>query len=509
MELFESIRREHEHGVGTTQGIARKLGIHRRMVRQALQNAVPPQRKIPQRERPKLGPAIAFIDAILLTDQKAPKKQRHTAHRIWVRLRREQSEVAVGEATVRTYVRKRKRELGLLHQETFIPQSYAYGVEAQVDWYEAYAEIDGEVRKVYGFCMRSMASGGAYHRAYLHATQQAFLEAHELAFQYFGGVFHLLRYDNLKSAVKKILRGHQREETARFIAFRSHWGFSSDFCNPGEGHEKGGVEGEGGQYRRNHLVPVPQVRDLEALNQHLSVECREDESRVIAGRTQTVGTGMLTEREHLLPLAAEPFDLAALHFPKVNSSSCVRVLTNFYSAPLPEGEAVEVKVYSSYVEVWQHGHCVARHERCFGRHQKVLELDHYLEPLLRKPGALAGSTALEQCRAQGRWPASYDQFWELLKQRRGRSAGTRAMVEVLLLGRECGPELLRAAVEQALQSGCTDVSAVRLLITSATLESPRTAEVVEIGALRNYDRPLPSVQDYDQLRASVAAVGVL
>lgn len=316
-------------------------------------------------------------------------------------------------------------------------------------------------------------------------------------------------YDNLKSAVKKILRGHQREETARFIAFRSHWGFSSDFCNPGEGHEKGGVEGEGGQYRRNHLVPVPQVRDLEALNQHLSVECREDQSRVIAGRTQTVGAGMLTEREHLLPLAAEPFDLAALHFPKVNSSSCVRVLTNFYSAPLPEGEAVEVKVYSSYVEVWQHGHCVARHERCFGRHQKVLELDHYLEPLLRKPGALAGSTALEQCRAQGRWPASYDQFWELLKQRRGRSAGTRAMVEVLLLGREGGPELLRAAVEQALESGCTDVSAVRLLITSATLESPRTAEVVEIGALRNYDRPLPSVQDYDQLRASVAVVGVL
>ena len=111
--------------------------------------------------------------------------------------------------------------------------------------------------------MRSMASGAAYHRAYLHATQQAFLEAHELAFQYFCGVFKILRFDNLTSAVKKILRGHQREETARFIAFRSHWGFESDFCNAGEGHEKGGVEGEGGQYRRNHLVPIPHVRDLE------------------------------------------------------------------------------------------------------------------------------------------------------------------------------------------------------------------------------------------------------
>ena len=508
MELFEAIRREHEHGVGTTQGVARKFGIHRRMVRQALESAVPPQRKVPQRKRPKLGPAVAFIDAILQADEKAPRKQRHTAHRIWVRLRRERPEVKVGEASVRLYVRKRKRELGLLHQETFIPQSYVYGVEAQVDWYEAWAEMDGEVRKVYVFCMRAMASGGAFHRVYLHPTQQAFLEAHELAFQYFGGVFRLLRYDNLKSAVQKILRGHQRDETARFVAFRSHWGFASDFCNAGQGHEKGGVEGEGGQYRRNHLVPVPQVRDLEELNQQLLAACREDENRVIAGRVQTVGAGMLAEREHLLPLAAEPFDLAGLHFPQVNGSSCVRVLTNFYSVPLPEGEKVEAKVYSCYVEVWQQGRCLARHERCFARHQKVLELDHYLEPLLKKPGALAGSTALEQCRAQGRWPASYDQFWDLLKQRQGRSAGTRAMIEVLLLGRECGAELLRAAVEQALQSGCTDVSAVRLLIQTARLAPRPAAEVVEIGALRKYDRPAPSVQDYDQLRANAAVAGV-
>src|SRR5438067_12072582 len=94
------------------------------------------------------------------------------------------------------------------------------------------------------FCLRSMASGGAYHRAYPHATQQAFLEAHELAFAYFGGVFRILRYDNLTSAVTKILRGHRREETARFVAFRSHWRFEAEFCTPAEPHEKGGIEGE-------------------------------------------------------------------------------------------------------------------------------------------------------------------------------------------------------------------------------------------------------------------------
>jgi transposase len=128
-----------------------------------------------------------------------------------------------------------------------VPQVYAWGGgEAQVDWYEAVAEIGDERQQVYNFAMRSMASGGAFHAAYYHATQQAFLEAHERAFHHFGGVFRLLRYDNLKSAVKEILRGHQPEETERLIAFRSHWGFQTEFCNPARGNEKGGVEGEVG-----------------------------------------------------------------------------------------------------------------------------------------------------------------------------------------------------------------------------------------------------------------------
>ena len=167
-----------------------------------------------------MAPVIPWIDGILEADQKAPRKQRHTAHRIWCRIQAERPEVEVAEATVRQYVRKRKIELGLVHGELFIPQTYQWGQEGQVDWYEAYAEIDGEQQKVYVFCMRSMGSGGAFHRAYPHASQQAFLEAHELAFEYFGGVFKTVRYDNLSSAVKKILRGQERDQTERFIAFR-------------------------------------------------------------------------------------------------------------------------------------------------------------------------------------------------------------------------------------------------------------------------------------------------
>ncbi len=169
VELFEQIRREYEHGGGTIRGIAKKLGIHRRMVREAVLSAVPAERKTPVRERPKLEPAKAFVEAILEADRKAPRKQRHTAHRIWCRIRAEMPGVQICESTIRGYVRERKIELRLVGQEVFVPQSYSWGQEAQVDWYEAYADIGEERQKAYLFCMRSMASGGAFHCAFPHA----------------------------------------------------------------------------------------------------------------------------------------------------------------------------------------------------------------------------------------------------------------------------------------------------------------------------------------------------
>jgi transposase len=283
VELFEQIRREHEFGGASIRAIAQKFQVHRRLVRQALAAAVPPERTYSQRACPRLDPVKPFIDSILETDQKAPRKQRHTTQRIYRRICQEWPQYPIGRSRVGEYVRQRKQELGLLGQGIFIPQSYYWGVEGQVDWYEAFADLSGERTKLYVFCLRSMASGAAFHCAYPRATQQAFLEAHERAFAYFGGVFRRLRYDNLSSAVKKILRGQRREETTRFIAFRSHWRFEAGFCTPGEGHEKGGVEGETGYFRRNYLVPVPSVKDLAGVNTLLEAACRDEEHRLISG----------------------------------------------------------------------------------------------------------------------------------------------------------------------------------------------------------------------------------
>ena len=142
VELFEQIRREYEFGVGTIAGIAKKLKVHRRMVREAIGSALPKPRKRTERPLWKLASAAAFVDGILEADRKAPRKQRHTAHRIWERIRVEFPECQVCERTIRLYVRKRKIALGLLVHETFVPQSYDWGVEAQVDFHEPHSSVN-------------------------------------------------------------------------------------------------------------------------------------------------------------------------------------------------------------------------------------------------------------------------------------------------------------------------------------------------------------------------------
>jgi transposase len=475
------------------------------MVREALASAVPKEKPPVSRPRPALGPVVDFIDGILEADRQAPRKQRHTAHRIYVRLRQERPGCQVAESTVRDYVRQCKLALGMLGRETFVPQSYAWGGEAQVDWYEAEADL-GEVRhKLQVFVMRSMASGGAFHWACHRATQQAFLEAHQLAFRYFGGVFRRIRYDNLSAAVKRIVRGSRREETARFVAFRSHWQFASEFCTPAEAHEKGGVENEVGTFRRNHWVPVPRACDLAGLNRQLLEGCREDEGRVLGGREEPVGSALNSERAYLLPLAEEDFDLTEVCFPKVNGLGCVKVHTNAYSTPVRAGTTVQAKLTPTMVEVWHEGKCMASHERCYGRYREILNLEHYLDVLAHKPGALLGSKPLAQWRELGRWPASYDQLWQGLVERHGRQKGTKELIELLQLGRTYGQEKLEAAVEEALALGCGDSAAVRYLLTAGQRQRACPAPLL-VGALAAFERPLPTVDDYDQLLVGQAPV---
>jgi hypothetical protein len=166
VELFEKIRREYQDGGGTFQGVAKKLGVHRRIVREAVESAVPRERKKIGREPTKLVGAVPmFIHQILAEDRNAPRKQRHTAQRIFERLVEERAEGTVSGRSVRRAVREWKEQRKLERAEVFISQEYEPGGEGQVDWYEAYAELGGERQKVHMFCLRSMYNGAAFHRA--------------------------------------------------------------------------------------------------------------------------------------------------------------------------------------------------------------------------------------------------------------------------------------------------------------------------------------------------------
>jgi hypothetical protein len=230
----------------------------------------------------------------------------------------------------------------------------------------------------------------------------------------------------------------------------------------------------------------------------LLISCREDESRHIAGYEQSVGAGLLIERSHLLPLVKEGMDLAQVTFCSVNNLGCVAVLTNTYSVPLPIGTQVQAKIHASTIELWHDGHCVARHDRNYGRKQQVLDLEHYLDVLTRKPGALAGSTPLAQQRQAGLWPASFDQIWQSLIERNGKQSGTRQMIDLLKLTREHGHAKLRGAIELALSTGCHDAAAVKHLLHADELKHVR-CDAMDIGFLERYARPLPVMTEYDQL----------
>jgi transposase len=499
VELFEQIRRDRRLEQLSVRELADRHGVHRRTVRQALAAAVPPPRKTyPPRSRPAIEPWVLVIDGWLLADKDAPKKQRHTARRVWQRLVAEH-QATLAEVTVSRYVARRRIELGLDQREVSIPQTHLAGAEAEVDFGEFYATIAGAVIKLWMFVMRLSHSGKAFHIAFSTQAQEAFLEGHVLAFAHFGGVPGRVRYDNLKPAVIRVLKGRDRTESERFTALRSHYGFDSFFCRPGivGAHEKGGVEGEIGRFRRRHLVPVPSVASLAALNELIAAGDLLDDDRVITGRPITIAAAFTIEAATLMPLPAEAFDPARLLEARVDNRARVSVRQCFYSVPARyAGRRLPVRLAARTVEIYDGAKLVACHERAVGRYVEVLTLDHYLEVLKIKPGGLPGATALAQAKSRGAFTVSHQAYWDAVRRARGDAAGTRALIEILLAHRTMTAAALTAAMDRAVASGCLDPEVV---LIDARRDTGQVAAVVPIGALARYDRPAPSLADYDQL----------
>jgi transposase len=504
VKLFEEIRRERGQGA-SIRGLADTHGVHRRTVRQAIDDAVPPPRKTPQRDAAVLGPWKDIIGGWLTDDLEMPRKQRHTAHRVWERLIAEHG-AQVGESTVRRYVALVKAEL-VKTPTVAVPQTHGLGEEAEVDFGEFYAWLDGTWTRLWMFVMRLSASGKAFHRVFGNQCGESFYEGHNLAFTYFGGVPETIRYDNLKPAVIKVLLGRQRWENPKFVALRSHYGFDSFFCLPGidGAHEKGGVEGEIGRFRRRHLVPVPKVASLDELNALVATADILDDARVISGRPPvdgrriTVGEHFGLEQPLLGTLTVEPFDVAVVLECRVDHKSRICVRQAYYSVPVRlAGRRVRVRLGASHLEILDGSKIVARHSRSLHKGVETLTLDHYLEILVRKPGALPGATALIQARTSGTFTEAHQRFWDTARRRHGDQGGTRALIDVLLAHRRLPAQSIVTALEAANHTGIVDPTVVTVEARRHTDQRSRT-DVIPIGALARYDRPIPAVTVYDQL----------
>ncbi len=505
MELYERIRRDHRDEGLSVRALAQRHHVHRRNVREALASALPPERKTPEREAPALGPWMEVIRAWLEADRQAPRKQRHTARRVWERLVGEYG-ASVGESTVRAFVALVNFELDNTLRIVTVPQTHGPGEEAEVDFGEFVAYVDGVFTKCWMFCMRLSHSGRGFHVAFSHQAQEAFFEGHVLALEHFGGVPGRIRYDNLKAAVAKILFGRNRLENERFVVLRSHYGFDSFYCLPGiEGsHEKGGVEGEVGRFRRRHLVPVPKVASLGELNELLAAGDVIDDERHIARRPETVGQAAQAEAPSLRPLPETAFDPCALLDAKVDTKGRICVRQSFYSVPVGLARRdVRVRLGAQSFEVIADGRVVAVHERSLHKGTEDLVLDHYLEILVRKPGALPGSTALAQARASGAFGPTHERFWAEARRQRGDGAGTRALIGALLLARRLPVATVTAAMQAALAVGSVDPEVVA--IEARRLAERRRAVVVPIDVGSGGSRPAPTLDSYDDLLAAGVA----
>jgi transposase len=533
VELFEAIRRDHRRGV-SLRGLSERYGVHRRTVRQAIDSAAPPlPRKTPTRSAPRLEPFKAAIEAMLVTDLTAPRKQRHTVRRVVARLVAENNAGALSYSTVRDYVAVRRREIAVAagrgRQEAFILQTHRPGEEAEVDFGELWVRLAGTPTKVYMFALRMSYSGKAVHRVYASQGQEAFVEGHLHAFDLLGGVpTGKIRYDNLRSAVSRVLFGRTRTESQGWVLFRSHMRFEAFYCMPGiaGAHEKGGVEGEVGRFRRNHLVPVPEVATLAELNARIDDIDRAEDGRRLENRIRTIGQDFGVEQPLLAPLPAERFEAGRVLTPKVNRFGLVGVRQSHYSVPARFiGLTVRVVLRASELVILDGRTEIARHERSVVKKSQTLVLDHYLEVLLRKPGAMPGSTALTQARETGVFTMAHEAFWAAAVKAHGDADGTRALIDVLLLHRRLPAADVMAGITIALQAGATSADVVAMEArraqqvsqpspASVEADTPTTAReerrVVSLterrlAALPPDSRPLPSVAHYDQLLRRRAA----
>jgi transposase len=495
VELYGRVRRAVLVDGLSQRAVAREFGISRKSVRKMVAFSVPPgYRREQPVARPKLDAFVGVIDAMLEEDKTRPAKQRHTAKRVWERLK-EEHQFTGGYTIVKDYLRGEQ----IRGREMFVPLTHPAG-EAQADFGEALAVIGGVECKAHYLAMDLPHSDDCFVVAFPAETTEAFLEGHVRAFAYFGGVPTRILYDNTKIAVAKILGGTDRQRTRAFSELESHYLFADKFGRPAKGNDKGKVEGIVGYARRNFMVPVPRFATWDAFNAHLEAACRKRRERTLRGHTETIAERFERDRAALLALPEVAYEACEKISARVSSLALVRYRGNDYSVPTQHGHLqVLVRGYVHEVTIACGSEVIARHPRSYEREAVVYDPLHYLALLEQKTRALDQAAPLQGWQL----PACYLQLRRLLEAR--LKHGGREYVQVLRLLETFSLVEVTQAIEEALELGTIGFDAVKHLLLCRIDQRPPRLD------MENYPHlPLAQVRttqaaDYMSLLANTGA----
>lgn len=490
MEVYARVRRAIQVDGMSQREAARQFGLARKTVRKMLAFSIPPGygRKKPV-VKPKLGPWLGIIDQILEDDKTQPKKQRHTAKRIWDRLKTEHAFTG-GYTVVKDYV----RDARVRHKEVFVPLAHPPG-DAQADFGEALVAIAGVEQKAHFLCMDLPHSDNCFVVAFPAETTESFLEGHNRAFAYFGGVPRTILYDNTRIAVAQIAGDGERRPTEAFSELKSHYLFDAKFGRPGKGNDKGNVEGLVGYARRNFMVPVPRASTWEALNTQLREECQKRGEHRLWGNQETIAERFERDKEKLLPLPASPHEACEKRTTRASSQALVRYETNDYSVPVEYGHRqVLVKAFVWEVVISAASEVVARHPRSYGREEMIFDPLHYLALLEQKTNALDQAAPLQN------WQLP-EEFAELRRQMEARMGkrGRREYVQVLRLLETFSLAEVTTAVKHALEMPAIAFDAVKHLLLCAIEQRPPKLDLENYPHLPAAEVALTRAADYQVL----------
>ncbi len=451
VDAYYRVRRAYHVEGKSLRCIAKEFGMNRRTVRKMIDHAKPPgYRRHQAVHQPKLSAYHDFVDQILIQDQQSPKKQRHTAKRIYDRLC-EECGFQGSYSAVRRYVAKHR----IKHKEMFCPLVHPPG-QAQVDFGEAWVIIAGLKQKAHMFVMDLPYSDACFAKAYPQEITVAFCDGHVSAFDFFEGVPGSILYDNTKIAVARILGDGTRQKTKAFCELQSHYLFEDRFARPGKGNDKGKVEGSIGYIRRNFMVPLPSFENFEALNAYLKTCCVKRQQNLSFKHKEPIHVLLKQDQAAFLPLPSVAYEACDCQGARVSSQSLVRYKGNDYSVPIRYGyQNVWIKGYVHKVIISCTHQIIAEHERCYGHGEMVFNPLHYL-PLLEQK-----SRALNQAAPLAQWslPPIFQKLKTILETRQAK-AGTREYIRVLRLLERFKLEDVGLAIEKTLQLGACGYDAI-------------------------------------------------